>query len=148
MPEYFQILKPLQIHNRLLLGGLTVPIFSFCCFYHVLTGRHFIIISCWLSKTLSIFQIFFLSLSSWLCAVLQAHLRHLYCHFFFYYGNMYFYTITKDINPFYATGLFLYLLKISEKVSGSLFNKICRFFRGYRKRPVARNRLNKVKYKL
>ena len=59
MPEYFQILKPLQIDNRLLLGRLTVTIFSFCCFYHVLTGRHFIIISCWLSKTLSIFQIFF-----------------------------------------------------------------------------------------
>ena len=47
--------------------------------------------------------------------------------FFFYYGNMYFYTITKDINSFYATGLFLYLLKISEKVSGSLFNKIAGF---------------------
>ena len=54
-----------QTNYRLLLGSLTVPIFSFCCFHHVLIGVHFIIISSWLFKILFIF-LSFLSLSSWL----------------------------------------------------------------------------------
>ena len=38
-------------------------------------------------------------------------------------------------NPFYATGLFLYALKISENES------VFVFLRGYRKSPVSRNEL-------
>ena len=40
-----------------------------------------------------------------------------------------------NINPFHATGLFLYFSKISENL---WFSDVCR---GYRKRPVALNEL-------
>ena len=48
-----------QTNYRLLLGSLTVPIFSFCCFHHVLIGVHFINISSWLFKILFIFLCLF-----------------------------------------------------------------------------------------
>ena len=47
----------------------------------------------------------------------------------------YFHNGNIDLNPFHATGLFLYPLKISENLWFSYV------FRGYRKRPVTWNRL-------
>ena len=48
--------------------------------------------------------------------------------------------VKQGINPFHATGLFLYPLNISG--SGNLwFSDV---FRKYRKRPVASNWLNKI----
>ena len=48
----------------------------------------------------------------------------------------------QGTEPLYATGLFLYLLKTSDN------QRFSNVFRGYRKRPMVKNRLTKVPFVL